>query len=77
MAENVKLEKDELEKLQIATDSINKLKLSLGELEIQKLEIYGKVNGLTQEFAKMEQSLIEKYGKDSIINIKTGEVKKK
>ena len=27
MAENVKLEKEELEKLQIATDSLNKFKL--------------------------------------------------
>tara|TARA_B100001063_G_C16520214_1_gene431272 strand:+ start:275 stop:508 length:234 start_codon:yes stop_codon:yes gene_type:complete len=77
MAENVILEKEELEKLQIATDSLNKLKLSLGELEIQKLDLFGKVNALTQEFSKMEQSLIEKYGKDSVINIKTGEVKKK
>lgn len=77
MAENVKLEKEELEKLQIATDSLNKFKLSLGELEIQKLDLFGKINALTQEFAKMEQGLIEKYGKDSVINIKTGEVKKK
>jgi ABC-type phosphate transport system auxiliary subunit len=77
MAENVKLEKEELEKLQIATDSLNKFKLSLGELEIQKLDLFGKINALTQEFTKMEQVLIEKYGKDSVINIKTGEVKKK
>ena len=77
MAENVKLEKEELEKLQIATDSLNKFKLSLGELEIQKLDLFGKINALTQEFTKMEQGLIEKYGKDSVINIKTGEVKKK
>jgi hypothetical protein len=60
MAENVKLEKEELEKLQI-----------------QKLDLFGKINALTQEFTKMEQVLIEKYGKDSVINIKTGEVKKK
>ncbi len=28
------------------------------------------------EFSKMESELIQKYGKDSIINLKTGDVKK-
>ncbi len=77
MAENVKLEKEELESLQKLTDSINKLKFSLGELEVNKLDLFGKVGALHQQFAKMEQTFIEKYGKDSVINMKTGEVKKK
>ena len=49
----------------------------MGNLEVQKLEYYGQINALTQQFNKLELELIEKYGKDSVINIQTGEVKKK
>ena len=40
-------------------------------------DYYGQINALTQQFNKLELELIEKYGKDSVINIQTGEVKKK
>jgi hypothetical protein len=77
MAENATLEEKELETLQKLSDSINKLKFALGEMEVKKLDLFGQVSSLHQQFAQMESSLIEKYGKDSVINLKTGEVKKK
>jgi len=77
MSEQVKLNEEELKNLREATDSLNRLKLELGNLEVQKLEYFGKINHLTQTFNKLEEELIEKYGKESVINIQTGEVKKK
>ena len=77
MSKELKLTEEELKKLREATDSLNKVKLALGNLEVQKLEYYGQINALTQQFNKLELELIEKYGKDSVINIQTGEVKKK
>ena len=71
------LEEKELKDLKEATEQLNQLKLHLGELEIKKLDLYGQVNALTARFSQMEKSLIEKYGKDSIINMETGAVKNK
>ena len=71
------LEEKELKELKQATEQLSQLKLHLGDLEIKKLDIYGQVNVLTTKFTQMEKALIEKYGKDSIINMETGAVKTK
>lgn len=73
---DVKLTEQELSDLQKANEQLTKFKLAIGELEIQKGNLFSQVKDLQIEFSKMESELIQKYGKDSIINLKTGDVKK-
>jgi len=77
MSQDVKLTEQELADLQKANEQLTKYKLAIGELELQKNGLLSQVNKLQLEFSKMEDTLVEKYGKDSIINLKTGDVTKK
>jgi len=77
MSQDVKLTEQELTDLQKANEQLTKYKLAIGELELQKNGLLSQVNKLQLEFSKMEDTLVEKYGKDSIINLKTGDVTKK
>jgi hypothetical protein len=43
-------------------------------LEIQKHGILGQIKQLRDDFSKNEKQLIDKYGPDAVINIKTGDV---
>ena len=49
----------------------------LRDLEIQKAAVLSELGGLKMKFAQNEKKLIDKYGKDSVINLQTGEVSKK
>ena len=69
-----KLSKKELEKLQGLQREFADAKLTLGELEIQKMQVFQKVDLLKKEFAEQEKQLVEKYGEKAVINIKTGEI---
>tara|TARA_B100000768_G_scaffold92412_1_gene86399 strand:- start:20660 stop:20899 length:240 start_codon:yes stop_codon:yes gene_type:complete len=75
--QDVKLTEQQLSDLQQANEQLTKFKLAIGELEIQKSNLFSQVKSLQVEFSKMEDELIKKYGKDSIINLKTGDVTKK
>ena len=48
--------------------------MQLGELEMQKSTILKEVDEVRVDFNKLESEFIEKYGLDSVINIKTGEI---
>lgn len=72
-----KIDAKELEKLQELTGEFNKFKTQLGDLTLQKHMICMSVETLKGEFAVLEKELSEKYGKDSVINLETGEVKPK
>ena len=54
-----------------------KAKLSLGDLELTKYDMLKEVDNLRLEFEEHEKYLIAKYGVDSVINIKTGEITQK
>ena len=77
LVEETKLTDQELSDLQQANKQLTKFKLAIGELEIQKSGLFSQVKSLQVEFSKLEDELIKKYGKDSIINLKTGDVTKK
>jgi|TARA_R100001460_G_scaffold12135_1_gene27992 hypothetical protein len=77
MSTELKLTEQELTDLQKANEQLTKFKLAIGELELQKNGLLSQVNKLQIEFSKMEDHLVEKYGKDSMINLKTGDVTKK
>jgi hypothetical protein len=74
---SVKLTEAELIKVQEMTNEFNKLKLAIGDIELNKQSLLKLVDSLKEDFASHERILIEKYGEDAIINIQTGQVTKK
>jgi hypothetical protein len=70
----MKLTQEELELVQTLNTDFTKLKISLGNLELQKQSILTEVDNLKLKFIENETDLINKYGADSVINIQTGEV---
>ena len=70
----MKLTQEELELVQTLNTDFTKLKISLGNLELQKQSILSEVDNLKLKFIENETELINKYGADSVINIQTGEV---
>ena len=54
-----------------------KFKLALGELELKKAELLRGVDNIKTLFEVEERKLIEKYGPDSVINLKTGQITQK
>lgn len=71
------LTKEELETLQKLNAEFHDLKGKIGELEIQKQALLLQVNNIKEAFTGLEGGFITKYGKDSVIDIQTGEVKEK
>ena len=75
--EQVFLTKEELTQIQSLQAEFNKSKVAIGDLELQKQSVLKVIEGLKKDFSEVEQELITKYGKDSVINIMTGEVTQK
>mgnify|MGYP000891861020 CR=1 FL=1 len=75
--DNIKVTEEELKKIQELNADFTKSKNALGDLELQKQNIFQHIDMLRKEFAFNEKSLIEKYGEDAVINIQTGEVTKR
>lgn len=71
------LQKEELEKIQSMNAEFTKMKIALGETELQKQTVINAINELKTSFAMQEKMLIEKYGADAVINVQTGEVTQK
>ncbi len=69
------LTSEELESLQGSLKEFNKCKMQLGETVLQQQALIGKMSALKEQSAQEERKLIDKYGKDSVINIETGEIK--
>lgn len=72
-----RITQEELAKIQELTSEFNKSKMAIGDVEIQKQNIFNNIEVLKKEFALHEELLIKKYGEDSIVNIQTGEVTQK
>jgi len=77
MNKEIKLTEEELKELKDAKLSLDKYKLAIGDLELQKKSLYEQVSTLQSDFRSMEDKLIKKYGQDSVINMNTGTVKQK
>jgi hypothetical protein len=71
------LTEHELMKFKTIQSEITKLKINLAEATLQKHGILKQIDFFRTEITKFENELVEKYGKDSVINIQTGEVKRK
>lgn len=75
--ESVFVTSEELEGIQQMNSEFQKMKTSLGDLELQKHGILKHIDGLKKIFMDNEKLLIQKYGEDAVINIQTGEVTQK
>ena len=76
--ESVKcLTSEELDFIRTGTSEYNKLKMKLGDLELQKQSLVNEATRIVEKFNKNEEVLIKKYGAEAIINMQTGEVKQK
>jgi hypothetical protein len=67
----------ELTKIQEMNSDFTKAKMAIGDIELQKQGLIRHIDAMKSEFSQHEKMLIEKYGKDSVINIQTGEVTQK
>lgn len=68
---------EELTKIQELNAEFNKVKMAIADVELQKHALIRVVDEIKSQFASHERLLIEKYGKDAVINIQTGEVTQK
>jgi hypothetical protein len=75
--EKVFITQEELTKIQEMNSDFNKAKMAIGDIELQKQGLVRHIDAMKAEFSQHEKMLIEKYGKDSVINLQTGEVTQK
>lgn len=68
------LTEQELKQIQDLQSEFTKAKITLGDLELEKQGLLKHIDSLKKVFAENEKVLIEKYGANAVINIKTGEV---
>jgi len=72
-----KLNKEELEYIRQAEADFKKKKGEISDLEIRKHYLIDEIKDIQRSFSGFEAELIKKYGEDSVIDMSTGEVKKK
>lgn len=67
----------QLEKLNGLKSKFDQLKVSIGDLEIQKQLQVAEILKVQAEFQNIEKELIAEYGHDAVLNLNTGEIKTK
>ena len=65
---------DQLKNLQNLINEINKIQLSIGQLEVQKAKLLGGINQLEGKLKEMQDELEKEYGKVTV-NIQDGSIK--
>ena len=70
-----KLEQQELDTLQESMKKYNECKMKLVETVLRQQALMMQVTMIQKESKSFEDLLIKKYGQDSVIDMKTGEVK--
>lgn len=73
----MKLTQEELEVLQQMNTEYTQIKVSIADLEMQKHSALHSMEALREKFSAYEKVLVDRYGADSVINLKTGEITKK
>ena len=71
------LSTEELEFIRKGQQDFTKIKISIGELELQKQGLILQADKIREAFIDNEKILIDKYGADAVINTQTGEVTQK
>lgn len=72
MSEVKKIEQGELEALQGLINSMNEIKLAIGQIELEKASIMSRYDSVEQSINERRNALEEKYGQINV-NLSTGE----
>lgn len=64
----------ELTKIQNNRTELNKLRYTLGSIEMEKYNLLKKIDELQYESKVMENKIIKKFGDKAVINTQSGEV---
>tara|TARA_R110000803_G_scaffold68376_6_gene130295 strand:- start:8017 stop:8289 length:273 start_codon:yes stop_codon:yes gene_type:complete len=73
----VKIQENELLKVQSMMNAFNQLKMQLGDIELSKVSVIENINKLKADYMMVEKDLAKVYGADAQIDVKTGEVSQK
>lgn len=68
------LTEQELTQLQNSNNERIRIKIHIGDLELQKQNTIKRYDELVYESKVFEQKIIKKHGENSVVNIQTGEV---
>jgi hypothetical protein len=74
---NYHLTEEEHNFIKEGSANYTKIKVALGELELQKQGLIEQAQLIVSSFNENEKKLIEKYGANAVINMQTGEVTQK
>ena len=74
---NYHLTEEEHNFIKEGSANYTKVKIALGELELQKQGLLEQAQLIVSSFNENEKKLIEKYGANAVINMQTGEVTQK
>ena len=73
----MKLTQEELETIQQMNTEYTRLRMSIADFEMNKYAALNAMEALREKFSNHERLLIDLYGEDAVINMKTGEITKK
>jgi len=69
-----KLKKEQLEEIQKINNQFMGLKIQIADAEINKAKAVKELQQVQADFSKIEAALMEEYGRDATIDIKSGTV---
>ena len=70
-----KLKDEELKKVQDLNNKFLQTKVKIADTVLNMLKFTAEVDGVQAEFQAVEKQLIEVYGDQAVIDLRTGEVK--
>ena len=73
----MKLTQEELETIKQMNTEYTRLRMSIADFEMNKYAALNAMEALREKFSNHERLLIDLYGEDAVINMKTGEITKK
>ena len=71
------LKEEELKNIQALNQKFVNTKVAIADAEVNKKNLIAALETIQQEFADMEKELIKSYGENSVIDLRTGEVREK
>tara|TARA_R100001440_G_C2511410_1_gene117916 strand:- start:82 stop:336 length:255 start_codon:yes stop_codon:yes gene_type:complete len=75
MSKKQKLTEEQLNKVQELNQKFLQLKVQIADAEVNKAKAIEELNDTQEEFRVFEKTLMEEYGQNAVIDLRTGEVK--
>ena len=70
-----KLKDEELKEVQELNQKFLQIKVKMADVEINKQKSVTELESVQKDFVELEKKLIESYGQNAVIDLRTGEVK--